>query len=202
MADQLSAIQKTYPAMKWHQWEPAGPHSARAGAMLAFGQPLNTYYNLAAANVIVSLDSDFLACGPASLRYARQFAARRRVRGEQTAMNRLYVVEPMPTATGSKADHRLALRAADIEVFAGALSTAIGTGRGPGASENPEVYNWIGPLGRDLLANKGASLVIAGEQQSAAVHALAHAMNATLGNVGKTVFYTDPIEAGASDQAE
>ena len=50
----------------------------------AFGQPVNTYYDLAKANVIVSLDSDFLPRGPASLRYARQFAAERRVRGEQT----------------------------------------------------------------------------------------------------------------------
>ena len=82
---------------------------------MAFGQPVNTYYDLSNANVIVSLDSDFLASGAGSLRYARQFAARRRVRGDQTAMNRLYVVEPMPTPTGAKADHRLPLRAADIE---------------------------------------------------------------------------------------
>ena len=80
---------------------------------------------------IVSLDSDFLASGRASLRYARQFSARRRVRGNQTAMNRLYVVEPMPTPTGAKADHRLPLRAADIEVFAGALATALGAAKGP-----------------------------------------------------------------------
>ena len=78
LANQLRAIQKAYPESKWHQWEPAGPHSARAGASLAFGQPTNTYYNLANANTIVSLDSDFLASGVASLRYARQFAARRR----------------------------------------------------------------------------------------------------------------------------
>ena len=97
---------------------------------MAFGQPVNTYYDLSKANVVVSLDSDFLASGAGSLRYARQFAARRRVRGGQTAMNRLYVVEPMPTPTGAKADHRLPLRAADIEVFAWALATAVGTGAG------------------------------------------------------------------------
>jgi molybdopterin-containing oxidoreductase family iron-sulfur binding subunit len=200
LASQLGAIRKAYPASKWHQWEPAGPHSARAGASLAFGQPTNTYYNLANANTIVSLDSDFLASGVASLRYARQFAARRRVRGNQTAMNRLYVVEPMPTPTGAKADHRLPLRAADIEVFAGALATALGAAKGPVNGANHDVYKWIGPIARDLRANKGASLVIAGEYQPAAVHALAHVINTALGNVGKTVFYTDPIEANPVDQ--
>ena len=200
LADQLRRIRQIFPSMKWHQWEPAGPHSARAGAAMAFGQPVNTYYDLSAADVVVSLDSDFMASGPGSLRYARQFAARRRVRGAQTEMNRLYVVEPMPTPTGSKADHRLPLRAADIEVFAGALTTSVGTGRGPKEGENHDVYKWVDAIGKDLLRHKSAGLVIAGEHQPPAVHALAHAMNVSLGNVGKTVFYTDPIEAEPVDQ--
>jgi len=200
MADQFRRIQKQFPALKWHQWEPAGPHMARAGATLTFGQPVHTYYDLSKANAIVSLDADFLASGAGSLRYARQFAARRRVRDGQTDMNRLYVVEPMPTPTGSKADHRLSLRASDIEVFAGALATSLGTAKGPTSGENGDIYKWIGPIARDLLRNKGASLVIAGEFQPPAVHALAHAMNDTLGNVGKTVFYTDSIEANQVDQ--
>ena len=200
MADQISQLQKRFPAMKWHQWDPAGSHNTRAGAAMAFGKPVNTYYNFANARVIVSLDSDFLSSAPGNLRYARQFAARRRVRGNQTEMNRLYAVEPTPSVTGSKADHRLPLRAADIQVFAGALMTSIGTGRGPTEGENAAIYNWIGPVSRDLLNNKGASLVVAGEWQSPVVHAMAHVMNAALGNVGKTVFYTDPIEANPSDQ--
>jgi MoCo/4Fe-4S cofactor protein with predicted Tat translocation signal len=200
MASQLAAIQKLYPQAKWHQWEPAGAHSARAAAAQAFGAPVNTYYNLANAKTVVSLDSDFLASGPASLRYARQFAARRRVRGNQTEMNRLYVVEPMPTPTGAKADHRLPLRAGDIEEFAWALATGLGAANGPKQGENHDIYKWIGAIARDLQNNKGASLVIAGDQQPAIVHALAHVMNASLGNVGKTVFYTDPIEANPVDQ--
>jgi MoCo/4Fe-4S cofactor protein with predicted Tat translocation signal len=200
MASQLTDIQKLYPQAKWHQWEPAGAHSARAGATQAFGAPVNTYYNLANAKVVVSLDSDFLAAGPGSLRYARQFAARRRVRGNQTEMNRLYVVEPMPTPTGSKADHRLPLRAGDIEEFSWALATGIGAANGPRQGENNDIYKWVGAIARDLQNNKGACLVIPGEHQPPIVHALAHVMNASLGNVGKTVFYTDPIEANPVDQ--
>jgi MoCo/4Fe-4S cofactor protein with predicted Tat translocation signal len=200
MASQLAAVQKLFPASKWHQWEPAGAHQERAGARLAFGQTFNTYYNLANANVVVSLDSDFLASGPASLRYARQFAARRRVSGGQTEMNRLYVAEPTPTPTGSKADHRLPLRSGQIELFAGALATALGVAQGPKSGANADIYKWVGPIASDLKKNKGACLVIAGEYQPPAVHALAHAMNAALDNVGKTVFYTDPIEANPVDQ--
>ena len=68
------------------------------------------------------------------------------------------------------------------------------------AGSNPQFSRWITAIARDLQTNKGASIIIAGDQQPPAVHALAHAMNAALGNVGKTVFYTDPIEANPVDQ--
>jgi len=200
MGDQIRAIQKLFPGAKWHQWEPAGGHSARAAATQTFGQPVNTYYDLTAAKVVVSMDADFLASGPGSLRYARQFSAGRRVREGHAEMNRLYVVEPMPTPTGAKADHRLPLRAGDIEEFAWALATGVGAAKGPTSGENGDIYKWIGAISRDLQRNKGASLVIAGEHQPPVVHALAHVMNASLGNVGKTVFYTDPIEVNQVDQ--
>ena len=200
MGDQLRSILKTYPAAKWIQWDPAGPHQARAGSALAFGQPINTYYDFTNAKTIVSLDSDFLGSGPASLRYARQFAAGRRVLDGSTEMNRLYVVEPMPTSTGARADHRLRLRAGDVEEFAWALAIALGVANGPKQGDNVDIYKWIGAIGRDLLLHKGESVIIAGEHQPPIVHALAHQMNATLGNVGKTVFHTDPLEADPSDQ--
>ena len=200
MGDQFASIKKLYPAAKWHQWEPAGPHSARAAALQAFGAPASTWYDLSHANVIVSLDADFLASGAGSLRYARQFSARRRVQGGNTAMSRLYVAEPMPTPTGTKADHRLPLRAGDIEEFAWALATAAQVANGPTKGDNEDIYKWVGPIARDLLRNPGASLVIAGEYQPPIVHALAHAINVKMGNVGKTVFYTDSIEANPVDQ--
>ena len=200
LADQIKQLQAAFPGAKWHQWEPAGAHSARAGAQLAFGQPVNTVYDFRGADVIVSLDADFLNAGPGSLSYARQFSARRRVRGEQTDMNRLYVVEPMPTPTGTKADHRLPLRAADVEQFAWSLAAALGVETGGRKGTATAADQWIGPIVRDLQKHRGASLVIAGEQQSPAVHALAHGMNAVLGNAGNTVIYTEPVEANPVDQ--
>ena len=200
LAAQIADVQKLYPAAKWHQWEPAGPHTARAAAIQAFGQPYNTYYDLTPANVIVSLDSDFLAQGPGSLKYARQFSSRRRPNEENAVMNRLYVVEPFPTPTGTKADHRLPLRSGDIQEFAWTLATSLGIANGPKNGENGDVYKWTGGIARDLQKNRGACLVIAGECQPPIVNALAHIMNEKLGNVGKTVFYTDPLEAKPVDQ--
>jgi molybdopterin-containing oxidoreductase family iron-sulfur binding subunit len=200
MAAQFKAIQKLYPAAKWHQWEPAGPHNARAASQVTFGQPVNTYYDFSKADIVLALDSDFLASGPASLRYARQFSQRRRVSAQKTDMNRLYVAEPMPTPTGAKADHRMALRAGDMEEFTWAVATILQVANGPKSENNGDIYKWAGTIAADLLRHKGAGIVIAGEHQPPMVHALAHVMNAKLGNVGNTVFYTDPIEANQVDQ--
>ena len=200
MAAQLKAIQALYPQSKWHQWEPAGPHNARAASVAAFGQPVSVRYDFSKANVVVSLDADFLNSGPAALRYTRDFSKKRRVNEPSDSMNRLYVVEPFPTPTGTKADHRLPLRASEVEQFASTLAAALGIGQAPQGSDNPTIGKWSGPVSRDLQNNKGASIVIAGEGQPAAVHALAAMMNEKLGNVGQTVFYTDPIEASPVDQ--
>lgn len=201
LGDQINSLLKEMPRAKWHPWEPAGG-AARGGSVLAFGQPLNTYYDLRNADVIVSLDADILSAGPASLRYARQFAIRRRMRGPQERMNRLYVVEPMPSPTGTTADHRVPVRAGDVEPFAVHLASYLGLQIGGGVPvrlPNPEWDKYIPAMVRDLQASRGRSLVVAGECQPPGVHALAHAMNDLLGNVGSTVFHTDPIEVNPVD---
>ena len=113
-------------------------------------------------------------------------------------MNRLYVVESTATPTGAKADHHLPLRAADIEGFAAAVAAGVGAPAWTAPPAGPHA-KWIAALVKDLQQHRGASVVIPGEHQSPAVHVLAHAINAALGNVGKTVIYTDPLDANPAD---
>ena len=194
LADQIRSMLAQFPQAKWHQYEPGSRDTVREGSKLAFGEYVNTVYHLDQADVIVSLDADFLTAGPGAVRYARDFANKRRVTGPESTMNRLYVVESTPTVTGAMADHRFPLRASDVEAFARALAAPL-AGKTGSAAPGRVPASWIPALVRDLQKHRGASLVIAGEQQPPAVHALAHAMNDALGNVGKTVHYTNPVEA-------
>jgi len=201
LAAQLRAILAEFPEARWHQWDPAGRHSARAGAMLAFGEYVDTRYDLSKADVILSLDADFLTSGPGALIHARQFADRRRVRHDHAEMNRLYAIESVPAATGTMADHRLAARARDVEHLARAVAQRIGVATAhANATAMQASAKWISAVAADLQKHRGACAVIPGEEQSPAVHALAHAINAALGNVGSTVFYTEPVEAQPVDQ--
>ena len=201
---QIRALLARFPEAKWHQYEPCSGDSAREGARLAFGRPVNTVYHVDQADVILSLDADFLVSGPGHVRYARDFSSRRDLAaGVSSKLNRLYAAESMPTSTGSVADHRLPLRAADIDDLARQVAAAAGVAVPPSANASAKIpAAWVSAVGRDLAAHKGSSLVIAGEQQPPFVHALAHAMNAALGNVGKTVVYTESIEANPVNQLE
>jgi molybdopterin-containing oxidoreductase family iron-sulfur binding subunit len=200
LAAQIQEVLTRMPMAKWHQWEPAGRHTAREGSRMAFGEYVDAQYAVETADVILSLDADFLCAGPGGVRYARAFASRRRLEGDASTLNRLYAVESTPTNTGTKADHRLPMRASEIEGFARAVAAQLGVG-GAGPSSPPEAASaWIAPLAKDLQANRGRSLVLAGDAQPPAVHALVHAMNQALGNVGQTVSYTQTAEVQPSNQ--
>lgn len=201
LASQLRALLQEFPAAKWHQYEPVGRDNTRAGAQLAFGEPVHTVYDFAKAEVILALDADFLTCTAGSVRYAHDFAVNRRVEGEKSTMNRLYAVEPTPSLTGTIADHHLPLRASDIAPFARTLAAALGIAgvQSPESAGAGVPQDWVKAVVKDLQQHRGSNLVIVGEQQPPIVHALAHAMNDILGNVGATVIYTDPIEANPVD---
>jgi MoCo/4Fe-4S cofactor protein with predicted Tat translocation signal len=206
LAAQIRDLLARFPSARWHQWDPVSPEQAKAGAKAAFGEYVDAQYRLDLADVILSLDADILASGPGSLRHARAFASRRRPE-QADRMNRLYAVETMPTSTGAKADHRLAATPREVALVARAIASAVGTLPSDAATSllSPlpgDAAKWAAAVARDLQAHRGASLVVAGESQPPAVHALAHALNAALGNVGRTVTYTRPVEAEPVDQVQ
>ncbi len=202
VAEQMKNVMTLFPAAKWIQYEPLGGHGTRAGSKLAFGSYANTVYHFDQADVILSIDSDFLGSGPGGVRYARDFSDKRRVRGSQTSMNRLYAVETTPSNTGAKADHRFAMAPSQVAAFVRGLAAQVGAGGDAAPTGRETQTKWMSALVKDLQAHRGSSLVVAGQGQTPEVHALAHAMNSALGNVGKTVTFTDPLEANPVDQVE
>ena len=209
LAAQIHDYLAANPQAKWHVYEPINRDNVYEGAKLAFGEAVETRYDLSKADVIVSLDADFLYAGfPGSTRYTRDFAARR---NPDANMNRLYVVESTPSSTGMKADHRLPMRASEIEGIAKALVYSVNYEQpgsviaglpGPRPPISPEHQKFVGIAAGDLAKSKGSSVVIVGDHQPPAVHAIAHIINQALGNIGKTVFYTDPVDANPINRSQ
>src|SRR6266536_2505981 len=158
LADQMQQVLKRFPEAQWHFYEPVNRDNVYAGAQMAFGQPVETVYKLDAADLIVSLDADFLSAGfPGTTRYARDFAKRRDPDSEK--MSRLYVIESTPSATGAKADHRWAVKASDVEAIAKDLAN-------PNAGVPVIGFaNFLSTLMADLRAHSGSCVVIPGDHQ-------------------------------------
>ena len=198
LAEILSGILTEYPGATWHQYDAV----ARPGGTAAAAAHAHPIYHFDTADVIVSLDSDFLSCGGGSVRYSKDFAGRRRITDDNKVMNRLYAIESSPTLTGAKADHRLAVAASEVENVARELAAAVSGGGGataapasvprPGA---PDIARFVGAVARDLQAHKGRCVVVAGEYQSEGVHAAAKAINDALGATGTTVRYGVAVAA-------
>ena len=200
LAAQIQQILAQHPQARWIQWDPTPRDNARAGARLAFGEYVEPVYDFEKASVILSLDADFLAAENAfGVKYARGFASRRRVDSDPDRLSRLYVVEATPSVTGGRADHRLPLKASQIDAFARSVAAAVGVSGVSGtAPEGSSAH--VDAIAKDLAAHRGTSLVVAGESQPPAVHALAHAINEALGNTGQTVSYLPTPEIVPGEQ--
>jgi molybdopterin-containing oxidoreductase family iron-sulfur binding subunit len=194
MAAEIEALLKEMPEARWHAHEPVGREQVREGARLAFGEAVDAHYRLDLADVVVSLDADFMGAGPASLPLIRNFVSRRS--GPVASMNRLYVVESTPSITGAAAEHRLPVKPSEMEGFARALAAALELPIEAEALPGT-LGKWIAAVAKDLRLHMGSSLILAGDAQPPIVHVIAHALNQLLGNVGRTVTYSKPIEATA-----
>jgi MoCo/4Fe-4S cofactor protein with predicted Tat translocation signal len=190
---------KKYPQAQWVVYDPIDNANVVDGSVIAFGDPGagRAVYALDKANVVLSLDADFLQFESGSLKLAREWGASRRVidkpqGGRPVSMTRLYSIESQFSITGASADHRLRLApsqvgAALIEIakaLGGAAAAATG---GVNASPAGLKREFIDAIVADFKspANAGKALVVVGTQQPAWVHALAHAINAQLGSIGE-----------------
>ncbi len=191
--DQFKRVRTELPNAKWHQYEPVNKDNAIEGSKLAFGSAAQPVYKFEKAERILSLDADIFS--GFNVRYIKDFAKGRAVSEEKKEMNRLYSVESSLSLTGAKADHRLALKPSQVVEAAKAAAGAMGIAGASGTGLSEKASAWIKEMAKDLSEHKGKSLVIAGDNQSAAVHALAFAMNDALGNVGQTVDYVEPLAA-------
>jgi molybdopterin-containing oxidoreductase family iron-sulfur binding subunit len=203
LAAQWAQGQKNYPQAKFVQYEPVNRDSHYTAAKQAFGSFVDAQYKLDQADVIVSLDADFLggATFPGFHKLARDYAQKRKLDGTDQ-MNRLYVVESVTTTTGFKAEHRLAVKPSEVAAFAQALANAVGAGGASGGNWTDHQTKYLQGLAANLKASAGKSVVIPGEFAAPAVHEAVFAINQALGNVGKTVVYTDPVNPMPSIQGD
>jgi len=177
-------LNKKLSKAQWFLYDAIDTDVHQRAATKAFGKSVKPVFKYDEASIILSLDCDFIGGEDDAHNHIRRFSKGRKIEKPEDKLNRLYIVESLFTLTGVNADHRLRLPASQVAQFARAILDEVG---GKSSTGLPEQAKWIAECAKDLKANAGKSLVVAGSRQPLAVHLLAHAINAALGNVGKTI---------------
>jgi MoCo/4Fe-4S cofactor protein with predicted Tat translocation signal len=202
------AVAAKFPAARWHVYEPVDLDLGRAAASLAYNSPVEPCYKLDQAQVIVSLDCDFIGSEENAYANIRGFSKGRAVSGKDDSMNRLYAVESLFTLTGLNADHRLRVPPSMIVAVLARLalnvlgSTELDSKLNELGAPAQGQDNWIVACAKDLKANAGKSLVLAGYRLPLAAHLLVVAINEALGAPGHTVEYHQTAAAKEGTLAE
>ncbi|HEV3209545.1 MAG TPA: TAT-variant-translocated molybdopterin oxidoreductase [Chthoniobacterales bacterium] len=192
----LRKVKERFPESGLYTYNPLGFEEHDLAVAALFGPDIALRADFEVADVIVSLDSDFLGIEQ-TVQSVRDFSRRRRVHGLGQDMNRLYAVENRYTITGGMADHRFRCAASQIPAFAVKLAKEVA------ASTNDRVLNavvaqlkdrgtpfdqvWIKECAADLVARKGKNLVLLGDRFPAWVHGVVLATNNALGAFGSTL---------------
>lgn len=194
-----------WPKMQWSVYEPLNRDNSRTAWRQSHGSDASNVelvYDFSQADVVLSIDCDFLAARDLPACYIQEFSAARRLEGRPEdltrsveTMVRLYHLGPTPTPTSAKSDHNLALRPSEIAEVVNELASRVGkVGRGQGEPESIRSSNvldvrseWLDRVVEDLETAGSRALVIVGREQPAAIHALADALNRELGGLGNTV---------------
>ncbi len=210
VADLIDRVRARLPRARFTFHTPARHGLAEEGGRIAFGARAQPIHDFGAADVVLSLDDDFLSAGPFTLRYARQFAERRRPATPSASMSRLYVAETMTSATGTMADHRLRLRPSEIAITAAKVAAEVAAVHGAPPAISAALARFrpadhervIRALARDLVRHAGAGVVTVGAGQPAVVHAIGLLIDALLGNEGRTTWAIAPTLADAGDAGQ
>lgn len=203
-------IASRFPKSIWCRHEPAFSQAAADGSKLAFGEAVRAQFNFSKAKVIACFDADPMGSHPAAMNMIKEWADRRDPDGDW--MNRVYSFESGMSLSGTNADHRAAVRSADIAGLVARLETLVTNALKSGAAQAdvPQLGDGAGKANRvlaaladDLVKSQGQSLLVAGSHQPAEVHARIHRLNSLLGNVGSTVSYSvDPLADSMDDATD
>jgi len=198
-ARQIDDLQKRWPKARWHAWEPIDEQSRLDAAMRVFGKPMQAHPDLSVAEVIVSLDDDFLGPGPRQAMQARAWSSRRQAYQKGGGACRLFMAEPTPSVTGTRADDRLIVSSRRIAPLLLAIARVLGVVDSPDIELRAAEKRWLSTVLTDLSIHSGSALVTIGSHHGVELQALGLLINERLGGYGKTIAFTDPVLLGSHE---
>ncbi len=175
---------------EWHQYDPIPMNGYREANQRSFGTNELPEYNFESADCIVSIGCDFLGTWLSPVEFSSQYASRRKLSDENTALNKHYQIEAGMSLTGTNADIRIRTERADYGKILAWLYNQLAAQNGATQVEATpppqEIIEKLDSVINDLQANRGRSIVVCGDNNPD-YQIIVNGINQLLGNIGETI---------------
>ena len=196
----IAEFGRTFPKFQHVAYDAITYSALREANGNSFDRAVIPHYAFDKARVIVGIDADFLGTWLSPVEFARQYASNRKPEGKPT----LHVqFESTLSVTGSNADVRVPVAPSEIGVVAVSLLRRIARKSGTTSvpdGPDPVDAKQLDAVADELWKHRGESLVVCG-RNDLSVQVVVNALNALLGNVGKTIDLDRPSMQRAGDDA-
>jgi molybdopterin-containing oxidoreductase family iron-sulfur binding subunit len=181
-----------YPGSKHVQYDADSYSGILLAAEASYGKQAIPTYRFDKADVIVSLDADFLGTWLSPVEFARHYATNRKVDPKNPSMSKHYQFESLLSLTGSNADERYTHKPSEAGAVALALLAELG-GSVTAPALPDKLKAGIKKAAKELADNKGRALVVSGSNNTN-VQIIVNAINEAIGASGTTVDWAVPTQ--------
>lgn len=156
-----------------------------------FGKSVVSSYDFSKAKTIVGIACDFLGTWLSPIEFANQYSKTRKVNRENLEMSKHYHFEANLSLTGANADERFMVKPSEFGKVIASLYNEVASATGnskvsDGKIANTSASKAIVKIAKELVSNKGKSIVVCGYNDEAC-QVLVNGINKMLDNYGKTV---------------
>jgi len=182
-----------YPGTNHVVYDPQSAYGIIKANQDTFGKAYLPTYDFSQAQVIVSLDADFLGTWIAPITYINQYTKRRKLSSSRKSMSRHYHFESNMSLTGSNADYRIPVKPSQQGLIAAAIYNNLAARSGSSALGNVQMeVPFLDNVSDALWNARGNSLVVSGSNDPE-VQQVVNAINNILGNYGNTLDLDKPV---------
>ncbi len=181
----IGKLKERFPRIEHIQYDTISYNGITRANQASFGKRVFPSYDLTKADVIVSIDADFLSGWGSSNENAWQYAVRRE---PGTGMSKHFQFEARMSMTGANADVRVPVLVSDLPQVVISLhdhiaKRASGT---PIGGAGTEIDGATHAAAQALLAARGKSVVLCGSNDEG-IQTIVNSINSMLGNYGNTI---------------
>jgi molybdopterin-containing oxidoreductase family iron-sulfur binding subunit len=187
----ISEFLAKYPGSRHIQYDGISYSGLLQAGEAVYGKKAIPSFQFDKAKVVVSLGADFLGTWLTPVEFGKGYAAQRKINEKSPEMSKHYQFESMMSMTGANADERFTHKPSEAAAVAAALLSAVSGQAIAGVSD--KVKKGLEKAAKDLLANKGAGLVVSGSN-NVHVQTIVAAINEAVGANGTTINWANTVQ--------